>query len=161
MKKAIVVIISALYVVSIVIIAFFGSEVRTKTNTTYVKDITLTLETYSFGGKTIYDVNKNSSWTIETSNKVAKYTIVIRDYNYFYESMGNAIELDATVSPENATYPQLDYKIFYGDSIASIIGEKTFSFNEQLTARKSSAVKIETTDNSRVSILVAIAAVIN
>ena len=160
MKKAIVVIISALYVVSIVIIAFFGSEVRTETNTTYVEDITLTLETYSFGGKTIYEVNKNSSWTIET-RKIPKYTIVIRDYNYFYESMGNAIELDATVSPENATYPQLDYKIFYGDSIASIIGEKTFSFNEQLTASKSSTVKIETTDNSGVSILVAFAAVIN
>ena len=45
MKKAIVVIISALYVVSIVIIAFFGSEVRTETKTTYVEDITLTLET--------------------------------------------------------------------------------------------------------------------
>ena len=160
MKKAIVVIISALYVVSIVIIAFFGSEVRTETKTTYVEDITLTLETYSFGGKTIYEVNKNSSWTIET-RKIPKYTIVIRDYNYFYESMGNAIKLDATVSPENATYPQLDYKIVKGENVASIIGEKTFSFNEQLTTSVASTVKITTTDNSGVSILVGIVAVIN
>ena len=161
MKKAIVVIISALYVVSIVIIAFFGSEVRTETKTTYVEDITLTLETYSFGGKTIYEVNKNSSWSIENTSSATKYTIIIRDYNYFYESVGNASKFDATVSPENATYPQLDYKIVKGENVASIIGEKTFSFNEQLTTNVASTVKITTTDNSGVSILVGIVAVIN
>lgn len=158
MKKAITVIISALYVIAIIIIAFFGSEVRTDSKTTYVEDIVLNNETYAIGGKTIYQVTPNEDWA--NDKEQVKYTIVIRDYNYFYTSMGNGIQLDATVKPSNANHPTLDYSIIAGDSYSDITQSGAFSFIEKLGESKSSQIKISSTDGSLVNIKVGIVAIV-
>lgn len=158
MKKAITVIISALYVIAIIIIAFFGSEVRTESKTNYVEDIVLVNETYAIGGKTIYQVNPNANW--ESDKEQVKYTIIIRDYNYFYTSMGNAIQLEAVVKPSNADHPVLNYSLISGDLYSTITQNGAFSFNDKLIESTSSQVKISSTDGSLVSIKVGIVAVV-
>ncbi|MCQ3035453.1 MAG: hypothetical protein MJ248_04505 [Bacilli bacterium] len=162
MKKAITVIISALYVIAIIIIAFFGSEVRTESKTTYVEDIVLVTKSFSIGDKPIYQVNPNPKW--ETDKEQVKYTIVIRDYNYFYTSMGNAIELKANVTPTNADHIGLVFSVVSGNLYSTITqsGEQiaAFSFDNKLENDTSAQVKIASTDGSLVSIKVGIVAIV-
>jgi len=158
MKKAITVIIAALYVVAIIIIAFFGSEVRTESKTTYVDDIVLTNETVIVAGKTIWEVNPNSNWDISKKDDAVKYTIIIRDYDYFYNQYGNTLELHALVKPANADHPTLNYSVVRGDDYSTISTDGKFSFNNKLTEMKASQVKISSTDGSLVSIKVGIVA---
>ena len=162
MKKAITVIISALYVIAIIIIAFFGSETMNREKTVHVENIILTNETYAIGGKTIYEVNPNVNW--ENNKNQVKYTIVIRDYNYFYATMGNAIQLKAKVEPDNADITAVEYTIVDGEKYSTIteIGEHdaAFSFTSKLETARSAIVKIKANDGSGTEIKIGIVAVV-
>ena len=159
MKKAITVIIAALYVVAIVIIAFFGSEIRAESKITHVTDIVLNLESYSIGATKVYDVNRNSKWE-ENKEENVKYTIVIRDYNYFFTSMGNGMQLNASAKPVDATISDLNYSIIVGEQYTQISETGAFAFTEKLTSSSAAQIKISSTDNSGVFIKVGIAAIV-
>ncbi len=165
MKKSVLVLVAAISIVSIVIVAFMGATYTIVDNQTiYVQKIYLDVQTLMNpvdASKTIYEVlerkaylaehpDKESMFVLDAENDVyCDYVIRIQDYNYLYDHLGNALNLQARAWPDNATNRALRYRLREKDEVyatASVDGE--IKYNVQMSETADLIVTITAQDGS-------------
>lgn len=138
MKKALIAIISAIYVVAIVIVSFLGIAASVDYETIYVQQIVLDNQDDYIPGveKTeasritrVYKrpaeseigtdgvgINDKVNWNFE--DKKRDYAIFIDNYFYLYENLNGQYTIKTSVLPEDATEKDLSFYIS-GSSIVT------------------------------------------
>ena len=178
MKKALIAIISAIYVIAIVIVSFLGIRSEVSNRTIYAEQIILLNETMYYEGQPkteenmIIEVYKRPeesqineegkgidddiSWNYgENKDQKRDYAIFVYDTNFLYNEMGKTYKLETRVKPDDTTKKDLEYFISGGDKIVktlSINNVGEISFKEEYTSWVDVDIFVSTTDASLVEI---------
>ena len=151
MKKALIVIISAIYVFAIIIVSFLGIRSEVYNRNIDVSEIVLLNENVSYpssysGTKyatndpiVVYKRPEESlidpttgkaagmpvTWNYGSQEDLMKrdYAIYIYDTNFLYNSMGlgKTLELKTSVQPEDATKKELEYVLTGADAVVDTL----------------------------------------
>lgn len=95
MKKIMIIIVSVVYFLSIILVAFLGYQAEIHGLPIYAQDIVLTYEAFPYyyieNGAIIYTVTQNANYNPESEdpNNHYKYTIKFNEFDYFYETHAN------------------------------------------------------------------------
>ena len=179
MKKALIVIISAIYIVAIIIVSFLGARAEISNRITYAKEIVLLNEnTYYldkpkeeenidiavyqrpdeefFDQETGYGYIDEFQWNYNNNQRKRDYLIYVYDTNFLYDTMGKIYTLYTSVRPDNTTKKDLEYIIDGGDKVTktlSIDGDKgKIHFSEEYTSAVDVDILVKTTDQSYIEI---------
>ena len=175
MKKALIAIISAIYVVAIIIVAFLGSRADIYNRTVYAEEIVLlnenivnpdtgdvAIEVYKRPEESHIDPDtgiddiEGINWNYgEKKDQKRDYAIFVYDTNFLYDTMGKTYALKTSVKPDDTTKKDLEYFIAGGDKVVSTlsinnVGE--ISFSVEYTSWVDVDVFVSTTDLSNVEI---------
>ena len=158
MKKALIAIISVIYVVAIIIVSFLGIRAEVVNETIYVQEIVLLNQTLYYPNmpkiedNAIVSVYKRPSEDAIGDDGVGEvdgrlinwdfngvsrdYAIFIDDYFYLYENMGKKYTIETSVKPEDATKKDLTYYMSGSDAVKEKLsltnyGEITFSLQHK------------------------------
>ena len=167
MKKSVVVLVVAIALLSVILVAFTGATNTIVDNqTVYVSQIILlnqTLKNPADPSKDIYRVlekpaNVEQSEEKETflisqeENIWADYVIQIRNYNYFYDYLGNSLKLEAKVLPDEATNKTLVFNGRTKDEVYAVVSnEGEVKYQVKLEQAVVIAIQIAATDGSGVT----------
>lgn len=148
MKKAIIVIIFAIYIASIAIVNFFGLEVAIFEGFTYVDDIEITNLTVINGG---------DMYEIEPYKKEVKDGVEELYYRFKFvegeteEGINpNMIKLDYAIRPDTADNKEVDFVYDEEAYEGSILFHSDLQTVEFLKENKSIVITISTTDGHNV-----------
>ena len=133
MKKALIAIISVIYVVAIILVSFLGSKAEINNQTIYVTELELHNETM-YNPSYPSDINKavviiknrpseyeigddgkdadDMTWNIIEEGKIVKRIsniIRFKNLTYISENMNSEYQLDVRVKPDDATKKELTY----------------------------------------------------
>ncbi|MBQ6730666.1 MAG: hypothetical protein IJR08_02025 [Bacilli bacterium] len=177
MKKALIAIISTIYVVALVIVAFLGTRAEVINRVVFVEDIVLNntsiykrnaeqipanriVAVYKRPDASQIDENGRDkvetriNWDFEGTKR--DYAIFIDDYYYYYELISTRYTIDVSVIPEDATNKELSFYLQATDTLKEQI--KMTSYGEiDLTNLKHKSgyvdvdIVISSTDHSEVS----------
>ena len=172
MKKALIAIISAIYVIAIVLVSFLGSKTEVHNKTIYVTALELKNTTMMNPDnpskyvvriierpdeEAIGDDGKDSSdrtWNVfdEQGNLIRKYDYNMRFYDltYIKNNMQNEYKLDVRVKPDDATKKDLTYFTNRSNFI-SIDGEGMITFGN-IPSLQTGYLNISSTDLSGVQL---------
>lgn len=148
MKKAIIIIICAIFIASIAIVNFFGLEVAIFQGFTYVNDIEITSLTVINGG----DMYEIEPYKNDETNGVK--TIYFR-FKFVDEKTEdgvnpNMIKIDYAVRPDNADNKNIDFVYDEEAYENTIVFYKDLQTVEFLKANKSIEITLSTTDGHNV-----------
>ena len=174
MKKALIAIISAIYVFAIIIVSFLGVRSEVYNRTVYAEEIQLLNEDIINPAteKTAIKVYKRPeesligedgkapgipvTWNYGSEKELKRdYAIFVLDTNFLYNSMGKILELKTSVKPDDTTKKDLDYHLSGADAVVetlSINNVGAISFSVNYTSVVDVDVLIKTTDLSNVQI---------
>ncbi len=178
MKKALIVIISAIYVIAIVIVSFLGVRAEISNRITYAEEIVLLNEHTYYPNKPLEEENiavavykrpdeelidqttgfgliDEFQWNYNNGQSKRDYIIYVYDTNFLYESMGKIYTLYTSVKPEATTKKDLEYIIVGGDKVTktlSVDSAGKIYFSEEYTSFVDVDVFVKTTDQSYVEI---------
>ena len=178
MKKALMVIISAIYIVAIVIVAFLGARAEISNRIIYAEEIVLLNENTYYPNKpeeeeniavavykrpdeelidqgTGYGLIDEFQWNYNNGRSRRDYLIYVYDTNFLYESMRKIYTLYTSVKPEDITKKDLEYIITGGDKVTktlSIDSAGKIYFSEEYTDSVDVDIIVKTTDQSYVEI---------
>ena len=179
MKKALIVIISAIYIVAIIIVSFLGARAEISNRITYAKEIVLLNENTYYPDKpkeeeniaiavyqrpdeelidqeTGYGYIDEFQWNYNNNQRKRDYLIYVYDTNFLYDTMGKIYTLYTSVRPDNTTKKDLEYIIDGGDKVTktlSIDGDKgKIHFSEEYTSAVDVDILVKTTDQSYIEI---------
>ena len=179
MKKALIVIISTIYIVAIIIVSFLGARAEISNRITYAEEIVLLNDHTYYPNKpeieeniaiavyqrpdeelidqeTGYGYIDEFQWNYNNGQRKRDYLIYVYDTNFLYDTMGKIYTLYTSVRPDNTTKKDLEYKIDGGDKVTktlSIDGEKgKIHFSEEYTSAVDVDILIRTTDQSYIQI---------
>ena len=179
MKKALIVIISAIYVVAIVIVSFLGVRAEITNNIIYAEEIILLNDHTYYPNKqkeeeniaiavygrpdeelidqeTGYGIIDEFQWNYSNGQRKRDYIVYVYDTNFLYDSMGKIYTLDISVKPDDTTKKDLEYTIDGGDKVKktlSIDGEKgKIYFSEEYKNAVDVDILVSTTDQSYIEI---------
>lgn len=177
MKKALIVIISAIYVVAIIIVSFLGVRADVDHRVTYAEEIVLLNESLYYQGlpkvedNLIIGVYKRPdeslinekgvgiydeiTWNYNEGQSKRDYAIFIYDTNFVYNEMGKQYTLQTSVKPDDTTRKDLDYFLSGGDKTVqtlTINDVGQISFSVEYTGWVGVDIIISTTDLSNVEI---------
>lgn len=166
MKKSVVVLVIAIALLSVILVAFTGATYTIVDNqTVYVNRIVLdnkTLPNPADTSKMVYSVLERESYLAENPDDEDSfirereektyfdYLIRIYDFNYFYDNLGHALQLQAHVEPDNATNKSLRYDGREKDLVyATVSPEGLVDFPQKLTKTAEIELRISAKDGSR------------
>lgn len=179
MKKALIVIISAVYIVAIIIVSFLGARAEISNRITYAEEIVLLNENTYYPDKpkeeeniaiavyqrpdeelidqeTGYGYIDEFQWNYNNNQRKRDYLIYVYDTNFLYDTMGKIYTLYTSVRPDNTTKKDLEYIIDGGDKVTktlSIDGDKgKIHFSEEYTSAVDVDILVKTTDQSYIEI---------
>ena len=179
MKKALIVIISAIYIVAIIIVSFLGARAEISNRITYAEEIVLLNENTYYPDKpkeeeniaiavyqrpdeelidqeTGYGYIDEFQWNYNNNQRKRDYLIYVYDTNFLYDTMGKIYTLYTSVRPDNTTKKDLEYIIDGGDKVTktlSIDGDKgKIHFSEEYTSAVDVDILVKTTDQSYIEI---------
>ena len=179
MKKALIVIISAIYIVAIIIVSFLGARAEISNRIIYAEEIAL-LNTHTYypnkpeieeniaiavyqrpdeeliDQETGYGYIDEFQWNYNNNQRKRDYLIYVYDTNFLYDTMGKIYTLYTSVRPDNTTKKDLEYIIDGGDKVTktlSIDGDKgKIHFSEEYTSAVDVDILVKTTDQSYIEI---------
>lgn len=178
MKKALIVIISAIYVIAIVIVSFLGARAEITNRIIYAEEIVLlNKNSYYFNmpeeeenvfvgvyarpdeelidPNTGYGLIDEIMWNYNNGKSKRDYAIYIYDTNYLYEHAQKRYTLQTSVKPETTTKKDLEYLFSGGDKVTetlSIDKAGNITFSEEYTSWVNVDILVTTTDQSYVGI---------
>ena len=181
MKKALIAIISAIYVIAIIIVSFLGIRSDVSNRTIYAEEVILLNKNIYYPGAPETDENiiiqvyerpeeshikedgkddiedMGITWNYGEEKKQKRdYAIFVYDYNFLLNEMGGNYKLEAKVKPDDTTKKDLEFYISGGDgSISTLSYNKTTGevfFKEKYTNWINVDAFIQTTDGSAVDI---------
>ena len=178
MKKALIAIISAIYVIAIIIVSFLGIRSEVNNRIVYAEQIellnkniyyenvpqiedNLIIEVYKRPEESHINeegkgVDDDITWNYgEDKSQKRDYAIFVYDTNFLYDTMGKKYKIEAVVKPDNTTKKDLKYNISGGDKVVNTllinnVGEITFS--EEYTGWVDVDIFVSTTDLSNIEI---------
>ena len=153
MKKALIAIISVIYVVALIIVSFLGVRAEVKNQTIEVEGIVLNNQSMYYPGLPETPINRylavyqrpeadkidedgigkidRVNWDFNGISR--DYAIYIDDYYYFYNT-GRKYTIDCNVVPSNATKKELTYSLLASEAMREKVqlaqNELTFSFTD-------------------------------
>lgn len=178
MKKALIVIISAIYIVAIIIVSFLGARAEIINSIVYAEEIVLLNENTYYPDKpkeeeniaiavyqrpdeelidqeTGYGLIDEFQWNYNNGRSKRDYLIYVYDTNFLYETMGKIYTLYTSVKPDNTSKKDLDYIITGGDKVTktlSVDSAGKIYFSEEYTSAVDVDILVKTTDQSYVEI---------
>lgn len=172
MKKALIAIISAIYIIAIIIVSFLGARAEISNRIIYAEEIVLLNESMYYQGLPqteenmiigVYKRPEENMIDSETGKGYADeinwnegetkrdYAIFIYDYNEVYDKMGKKYALKTSVKPDNTTKKDLDYFVSGGEKVIQTMSIDThgeITFDTQYTRWVGVDIVISTTDLS-------------
>ena len=174
MKKALIAIISAIYVFAIIIVSFLGVRAEISNRTVYAEQILLlnqnvinpntseiAIEVYKRPDESLINdegrgIEDNIVWNYgDGLQEHRNYVIKIRDTNFLFDVMGKKYKLETKVLPEDTTRKDLNFFISASEGIKATLKVNNvgdISFLEEYNSAVSLDMIISTTDLSNVSI---------
>ena len=179
MKKALIVIISAIYIVAIIIVSFLGARAEISNRITYAEEITLLNKNTYYPNKpeeeeniaiavyqrpdeelidqsTGFGLIDEFQWNYNNGRRKRDYIIYVYDTNFLYESMGKIYTLYTSVKPDNTTKKDLEYIIDGGDKVTKTLSidseQGKIYFSEEYTSAVDVDILVKTTDQSYIEI---------
>lgn len=178
MKKALIVVISAIYIVAIIIVSFLGVRAEITNRIIYAEEIVLLNEHTYYPDKSEEEENiaiavyqrpdeelidqetglgfiDELQWNYNNGRSKRDYIIYVYDTNFLYNSMKKIYTLYTSVKPDDTTKKDLDYIISGGDKVTktlSIDSAGKIYFSEEYTSFVDVDIFVKTTDQSYIEI---------
>lgn len=174
MKKALIAIISAIYVVAIIIVSFLGVRSEISNRTVYAEEIVLlneniknpttqefAIEVYKRPSDSEIDaegkgIDDRIVWNYgDNQEEKRDYAIKVRDTNFLFDVMGKKYKLEAKVLPEETSKKDLQFVVSASEKVKetlSIDNLGEISFIQEYNSPVSLDVFISTTDMSNIKI---------
>lgn len=147
MKKAIIVIIFAIYIASIAIVNFFGLEIAIFDGITYVEDIEITELTVINDGD-LESIDSYATRTDEDGVEVLCYRFAYKEKTDEMQANPNMVKIEYVIRPTNADNKTVDFIYAENESVFTFYEDlQTIEF---LKSNRSVVITLRSTDGSNV-----------